>query len=125
MIDADTYTMLAGLVAYPVEEGTIDFGTGNTRVWFGRSGSKLDRFNSGEQGIVETSFDVECISDSIETCQTIAATIYNLDGYKGTWGASGALAVWVEDQADDYVAKNQWANDAGLYISTVKITVVT
>jgi hypothetical protein len=127
-IDADVRTLLQGLSALsgvPVEEGIISFGTAYTRVWYGRSGSKLDRFLSKEQGLIETSFDVECISDTLSTCQGLAAAVYTLDGYQGAFGSSSALAIWVDDQADDYVAKNSWSNDAGLYLSTVKLTIVT
>lgn len=126
MIDEDVRTLLltlGPLENIPVEESEINFDTGYTRVWYGRSGSKLDRFLSGEEGIIETSFDIECISNVLATSQTLAAAVYGLDGFRGTMGGTTALAVWVEDQADDYVSKNSWANAEGLFVSSVKLTI--
>lgn len=125
-ISADIRTLLiAQIPSTPVEEGSVDFSTGYSRLWYGRSGFKADKFITGGTSLLETVFDVECISDDIDTAQGWADTLRNLDGYTGTFGSTSALAIWVEDQSDDYAPKNTWANDSGLHVASVKMTVVS
>lgn len=130
-IDTDLYNMLGQLTfGLPVQQDVIDISTSDTgtRVWYQRSGFDPQLFNSGEAALTTETYDVEVIGTNIFQVQEQAFNVRTLNGYRGRLGdpttGTAVCVVWVHDQADNYVAKNAYANDQGYHICSVKLEII-
>lgn len=91
--------------------------------YFARSGVRLERC-LGESGGAPFGqfFDVEFVAQDDAQSQALATYLFTLDGYSGLFGASTVQAIFVEDQADDYLPK---AADLsrGEFVSALRVEV--
>lgn len=121
-VDQDIFNKLTFL-CFPVfvEQDVIDFSKPLERVWFQRSGLDPQLFNDGTAALTTETYDIETMSTSISQAQALANTIRTLNGFKGMLGMTPVCALFVHDQSDNYIPKNQFASDFGFHICSVKI----
>ena len=92
------------------------------RIWFERASSDEELDVGGTGGIVDTHFNVECISEDVDECQDLADAVKGfLHGKIGLLGTIHAQFVFVTDHDDDYVPRAD--TDQGLFIGALDVHV--
>lgn len=110
-----------------IQVNKIDQGvTTDPKLWLQRTSSAEELFlNGSKTGLVETTFDIECISTNIDSCMDLADAVKDcLHGYQGKLGTGArAYLVEVEDHDDNYYPKNQ-DDDAGYHIAALAVRIL-
>lgn len=103
-----------------IQQNKIDQSGPDTRIYFVRTGSVNDRLLSGNSGLIETTYDVECHSDDIDTSLTLAAAVKTvLDGIRDdTFKAS-----FVDNHDDYYQPKGDYSDRQSLHVSSLQVTI--
>ena len=108
-----------------IQQNTIAETAPATRIWYQRRGYTQDLSVCGSNLLCETTFDLECISDDIETAEALASAVKTcLHGYRGLMGSTRVLSIEVEDHSDDYVPKGQYEDD-GLHTCALIIRILS
>jgi hypothetical protein len=82
---------------------------------FRRGSALTDPVLSGAGGLTESQLDVECVADTQDRAEDLSDVLHGLiQAYRGTWGSSSILGVFVESQTDDYQFMAD-GNDQPLY----------
>lgn len=70
---------------------------------FRRGGAITDPVLNTGGGLTESRLDVECVAPTQDGAEDLSDALHTLiQAYRGTWGSSSILGVFVEDQSDDY-----------------------
>lgn len=106
-----------------VQVNHISQGASSTRIWLSRRASDEEVDLGGNGGLIESYFDIEAMSEDIDTAQDLAQAIKEaLNGYRGVMGAQPVQAVFVADHTDDYLPRNQ-DDDLGLHIASLDVQI--
>lgn len=133
MIDADFRSWIAlhdndlGIdpeVPGSIQQDRIDQDAPDDYIWFHRRASSRDvNLDGSKRGFVVSSFDVELISDDIDTAQTMADILKDeLHAYMGAMGDSRCLGAFVEDHTDEYYPIN--GADDGKHVCSLDVTII-
>ena len=119
MIEETLYAKLYDVLDIPVQQDTISEDKATPYCWFQRRQTLQDVFLDGTQSnLLEAFFDVEICGTSTVNSQALALRAA-LNGYR----VAGVIAgIFIDDQADDYVFKNQDA-DEGFHVAAISIRV--
>lgn len=128
MIDEDFRTLMISIVpnGTVVEKSQVSMEQISTRVYFNRSASTQDLHLNANQGLTETTFDIEVAAlNDDATAQNMAATIKSsLNGYRSAFGNSSvALGIFVEDHNDDYQSLLLNCDD-GYFVAAMQAKVI-
>lgn len=126
--DADVLAILPN-AADPriVQQNKIDQGAGGTtRIWYARSDDERALGVGGEDLLTTTTFDLECMSDSISTAEALAEAVRDaLHGFKGILGsATRTLLIKVGVQGEEYKQRNSSADD-GLHVVNLAVEIIS
>lgn len=115
---------IARKVGLRVSQDAIPQGKPSPFIFLGRQSTTVERC-LGETGNTPFShiFAVECIGEDLDDSQSLADLVRaRCDGYSGTFGDSTVQAIFVEEQADDYLPKAVDLN-SGEHIAALSVEV--
>lgn len=115
---------IASAVGERVHVGMVPEETEPPYLWMQRAGASHERTLDQPQGETpfEERWDLEAIAAEPDDLATLDEAIRGLDSARGDFGDGRMQALFVEDQADDYVPKGVWS-DEGLDVAAYQITV--
>ena len=92
-------------------------------LWYMRTSENEELTMDGVGGLKKAIFDVECVTADITTAESLADKVKTrLNGKSGSFGASTAQGVFVEEHADDYAPKSI-GSDSGLHVAAFNVTI--
>jgi len=102
-----------------VLQNKLPYGPPLPRIWFGRASQEEEVDLSGTGGLVESSWNIEAISDDVDEALEIADAVKaDLNGHRGTFGSGTVKGCFVEDHDDDYQPKGVGSED-GFYVAAI------
>lgn len=108
-----------------VEQGALVQNAPSPRIWYQRTGQETDLDLSGDAGLTESYWDVECYSEDQDESLDVASQVKSkLHGMYGAFGADRVKGVFVEDHDDDYEPKGD-ASEEGLYVAALSVRILT
>lgn len=92
-------------------------------VWIQRQSIDEELDMSGTGGLANTTFILECSSTGLSEAYSLADKVRaRLHGVSGTIGNTTARGVFVADQDEDYIPRNNDA-DEGIHVAALSVTV--
>ncbi|WP_425399660.1 hypothetical protein [Aeoliella sp.] len=105
-----------------IQQSTSDETAPPDRIMYYRTGAEPSLCLNGEADIQTTSFDIECISNSIDLAMLMAAAVKGLNGYSGTVGGVRIFNIDITDHSDDYEPKS--SRSEGIYIASLFVEMI-
>ena len=92
-------------------------------IWYQRQSHEYVGALDGDSGVREVRFDVECNSTSVSEAYDLADKVKDrLNFHSGSFGNATAQGVFVEDHDDDYIPKNNDA-DEGVHVAAMSVAI--
>ena len=113
--DLRTYVVADGTVSAITTryyQNTVPEGAELPFIWCRRSRMQRREMLDAVRDIEAEFFDIECVSDDLDDAISLADAVRDrLEGTSGTVGSGSYAHIGVEDQFDEYVARNQDADE--------------
>ena len=125
LLDDSTISAQVGARVYQNEVQQEEGATVSDYIWYERAGiEQEDTLNmSVGQRVFRERVNVEAVAVNIDNALDLADNLRGLHGSKGTFGTGTALAVFVTDQADDYVPLND-GGDEGRHVASLQFEII-
>lgn len=106
-----------------VEQNTVREQAPDPRIWFQREREETDWYLDADEGLTESTWNIEVHSSIDSERFAIADAIKSvLDGQYGTFGSRTVQSCFVEDHDDDYVPRGV-ASEEGVYVAALLATI--
>jgi hypothetical protein len=107
-----------------VEQNRMRQAPPDPRIWYRRDLQNEERDLDGDGGIIDSMWDVECQSETLDTAEDLAEAVRDkLDGYRGSFGTQTALGCFVEDHDDDYEPKGV-GGEQGVHVCALRLQAI-
>lgn len=135
MIGEDIYSFITNSTAlstmfedidapHVVEQNTVVQDPPSPRIWYGRSSSEEPTDLAGEGGLVESTWDFEVHADDIDEAMNVADALKRrMNGYRGTFGSTSVLGIFVDDHDDEYLIKGD-ASETELHVAALSARII-
>jgi len=120
-------TTVTGYVSTRMYQNTVPQGATLPYIWYMRRGvAGNDVIGEVESVPMHEYWDIECVSDSVDTAIDLADAVRAaLDGHSGEYESGGDTVQWIDvrDQSDDYIVRNESADEV-LSVASLDVEVV-
>ena len=116
---------VTAIVASRVHQNMVPESSAIPYIWYRRARTDEPRtLDGGAPSGYEQFFDIECVSEDLDECQSLAYAVRDrLNNYRGSFADSTVKGIFVEDHSDDYIPRSVSSDDVA-HVAALSVQII-